>query len=94
MSAILRPTRKVLRNCHRIKGFRFHVKDLQLLGFSFSDYHFPPEPQDSNMMILGNKNPGEYFIIITWTPKVCKIMAFVAISLGLGLLFYILLVFR
>ena len=27
----------------------------------------------------------------TWTPKVCKIMAFWAIIKGLGLLFYILL---
>ena len=27
----------------------------------------------------------------TWTPKVCKIMAFMAIISGLGLLFYILL---
>ena len=26
----------------------------------------------------------------TWTPKVCKIMAFMAIIMGLGLLFYIL----
>ena len=26
-----------------------------------------------------------------WTPKVCKIMAFMAVILGLGLLFYILL---
>ena len=32
--------------------------------------------------------------IITWTPKVCKIMAFMAIIMGLGLLFYILLGFR
>ena len=30
----------------------------------------------------------------TWTPKVCKIMAFMAILMGLGLLFYILLGFR
>ena len=30
----------------------------------------------------------------TWAPKVCKIMAFMAIILGLGLLFYILLGFR
>ena len=30
----------------------------------------------------------------TWTPKVCKIMAFMAIIRGLGLLFYILLGFR
>ena len=30
----------------------------------------------------------------TWTPKVCKIMAFMAISMGLGPLFYILLGFR
>ena len=31
---------------------------------------------------------------LAWTPKVCKIMAFMAIILGLGLLFYILLGFR
>ena len=31
---------------------------------------------------------------ITWTPKVCKIIAFMAITMGLGLLFYILLGFR
>ena len=30
----------------------------------------------------------------TWTPKVCKIMAFVAVIMGLGLLFYILLGLR
>ena len=29
-----------------------------------------------------------------WTPKVCKIMALMAIIMGLGLLFYILLGFR
>ena len=29
----------------------------------------------------------------TWTPKVCKIMAFMAILMGLGLVFYILLGF-
>ena len=33
-------------------------------------------------------------ILVTWTPKVCKIMAFLAIIPGLGLLFYILLGFR
>ena len=27
----------------------------------------------------------------TWTPKVCKIMAFMASIMGLGLIFYILL---
>ena len=31
---------------------------------------------------------------ISWTPKVCKIMAFMAIIMGLGLVFYILLGFR
>ena len=31
---------------------------------------------------------------LTWTPKVCKIMAFMAIIRALGLLFYILLGFR
>ena len=36
--------------------------------------------------------PGD--LRFTWTPKVCKIMAFMAIIMGLGLLFYILLGFR
>ena len=30
----------------------------------------------------------------SWTPKVCKIMAFMAVIMGLGLLFYILWGFR
>ena len=30
----------------------------------------------------------------SWTPKVCKIMAFMATTMGLGLLLYILLGFR
>ena len=30
----------------------------------------------------------------SWTPKVCKLMAFMAVILGLGLLFCILLGFR
>ena len=33
-------------------------------------------------------------IIATWTPKVCKIMAFIAVIMGLGLFFYMLLGFR
>ena len=32
--------------------------------------------------------------MIPWTPKVCKIVAFMAVIMGLGLLFYILLGFR
>ena len=31
------------------------------------------------------------FAACTWTPQVCKIMAYMAVVLGLGLLFYILL---
>ena len=38
-------------------------------------------------MVMGLRVP-------TWTPKVCKIMAFTATFKGLGLLFYILLGFR
>ena len=37
---------------------------------------------------LGSRNLG-----FTWTPKVCRIMAFMAVIRGLGLLFYILLGF-
>ena len=36
----------------------------------------------------------EIDITITWTPKVGKILAFMAIIMGLGPLFYILLGFR
>ena len=38
-------------------------------------------------MVMGLRVP-------TWTPKVCKMMAFMAIIMGLGLLFYILFGFR
>ena len=31
---------------------------------------------------------------VTWTPKVCKIMALMAVIMGLGLLFYVPLGFR
>ena len=34
------------------------------------------------------------YIGIPYTPKVCKIMAFMAMIMGLGLLFYILLGFK
>ena len=37
---------------------------------------------------------GSYCQKTTWAPKVCKIMAFMAIIMGLGLLFYILLGFE
>ena len=33
-------------------------------------------------------------MVITWTPKICNIMAFMAVIMGVGLLFYILLGFR
>ena len=35
-----------------------------------------------------------YSLATTWTPKVCKIMDFMAVIMGLGLLFYIPLGFR
>ena len=34
---------------------------------------------------------GEEVKIGTWTPKICKIISLLAVILGLGLLFYILL---
>ena len=40
------------------------------------------------------ESDGRIRIRTTWTPKVCKIMAFRAIILGLGLFFYILLGLR
>ena len=33
----------------------------------------------------------DFVVVSTWTPKVCKVMAVLAVILGLGLLFYILL---
>ena len=33
-------------------------------------------------------------VLGTWTPKVCKIMVFMVVIMGLGLLCYILLGFR
>ena len=33
-------------------------------------------------------------VVLTWAPKVCRIMAFWAVIMGLGLLFYILLGLR
>ena len=47
------------------------------------------EPRQSSAHL-----PRSGFIGFTWTPKVCKIMAFMAIIMGLGQLFYILLGFR
>ena len=41
------------------------------------------------VMIFSNSLP-----LYIWTPKVCKIVAFMAALKGLGLLFYILLGFR
>ena len=41
--------------------------------------------------LRGEVSPGH---LVTWTPNVCKIMAFTAVILGLGLLFCILLGFR
>ena len=35
-----------------------------------------------------------FYLGNAWTPKVCKIMAFLAIIRGLGLLFYIFVGFR
>ena len=35
-----------------------------------------------------------YLVGTSWTPKVCKIMALMAMIMGLGLLFYTLLGFR
>ena len=32
--------------------------------------------------------------LVTWAPNLCRIMAFMAIIMGLGLIFYILLGFR
>ena len=44
-----------------------------------------PETRNPNAPKLSNP---------TWTPKVCKIITFIAIIINLGLLFYILLGFK
>ena len=49
---------------------------------------------DSGSGALCDLDPVQCLENGTWTPKVCKIMAFMAIIMGLGLLFYILLGFR
>ena len=46
------------------------------------------EGRDSRCTVTGSLE------VHTWTPKVCKIMDFMAVIWGLGLLFYILLGFR
>ena len=48
--------------------------------------------QSSGLVILGLPDGSQ--LRSTWTPKMCKIMAFMAVIMGLGLLFYILLGFR
>ena len=45
-------------------------------------------PKGSDAVLFGP------VMVFTWTPKVCKIMAFMAVIMGLGLLFYIPLGFR
>ena len=45
-------------------------------------------------MIEDLRTKNQSLRAITWTPKVCKIMAFMIVIMGLGLLFYILLGFR
>ena len=56
-------------------------------------------PKRPSLEVLGvyvrwTPHPVIVTIRDTWTPKVCKIIAFMAIIMGLGLLFYILLGFR
>ena len=43
------------------------------------------------LLALKNPKPETLKTTSTWTPKVCKIMAFMAVISGLGPLFYILL---
>ena len=44
--------------------------------------------------VIGTLENGASTNLTTWTPKVCKIMAFIAVIMGLRLLFYILWGFR
>ena len=49
------------------------------------------------LFILDTVRVARFVLVVlrsTWTPKVCKITAFMAVIMGLGLLFYILLGFR
>ena len=54
----------------------------------------PSQSQVRGVSGLGFRVGGVREIGITWTPKACKIMAFMAFIMGLGPLFYILLGFR
>ena len=50
----------------------------------------------NNRLVPESVRSGPKFGVIgfTWNPKVCKMMSFMAIIRGLGLLFYILLGFK
>ena len=74
--------------------------DGKLMGVSQNQgYCFGgPNNKDYNILgsILGSMLGSILGSILspTWTPKVCKIKVFMAIIMGFGLLFYILLGFR
>ena len=52
-------------------------------------------PHTSNSDLAMAPEAGQScFQALTWTPKVCRIIAVLAVFKGLGLLFYILLGFR
>ena len=53
----------------------------------------PPRP-NSESPRLGTSAHTHIRVNNTWTPKVCRIMAFRVIIMGLRLLFYLLLGFR
>ena len=66
------------------------------LGDPKSDHDFdnPLQSLIIQASIIDRSKPVLQTLLTTWTPKVCKIMAFMAIIRGLGLLVYILLGFR
>ena len=57
---------------------------------------YPPKDSHTGHAAIRARSGAAFFIFggQTWTPKVCKIMAFMAVIGGLGPLFYILLGFR
>ena len=55
---------------------------------------WPTEPSQGPAQQDKHKKRPKILIVYTWPPKVCKIIALMAVILGLGLLFYILLGFR
>ena len=72
------------------------LKIARILGTEFECFGLlaqalPSRAQGSGVKLWDERELRVFVLRLTWAPKVCEIMAFMAILLGLGLLFYILL---